>query len=528
MPRHVVVDGSNIATEGRSIPSLRQLNEAVLAYMEEHPDDLITVVVDATFGHRIDPREVPEFDAAVENNELVSPPAGAIGRGDAFVLTIANKANAIILSNDSFQEFHGDYPWLFDGDRLLGGKPVPHVGWVFVPRAPVRGPVSRRAVRDKDHGRASVSSRTHGRPTKAASEPMPVPKTPPPSPRRRRRAEPETAVPDAAPVAEAPAPTPAAPVRATVNELLPFLTFVEEHPIGTTVEGTTESYSSHGAYVTVEDVRAYVPLRYLADPAPRSARDVLSLGESASFVVVSYNPPRRSVDLAKAGLQPPGLVMAPAPIVVSPGTEAELTVSEPIESAPAAAEAEAALVAAAVPGAEPATAPAKKAARRARKAAPVEVVSEPIEPAPVEPEPVPAPAKKAAKRTRKAASAESVAAADPVKKAATRTRKAATKAAAAPAEAAPVPAEPAPAPAKKAAKRTRKTAAAEAAGAKTTRPESVGPEAAGAKATGPEAARPDGAARPDAATEPAEAPAPVPAAKKSRARKRTTPSAEAG
>src|SRR3954468_5096350 len=135
MPRHVVVDGSNVATEGRTPPSLKRWNEAVLAYLEEHPDDLITVVVDATFGHRIDPREVSEFDAAVENNELVSPPAGAIGRGDAFVLTIANKADATILSNDSFQESHPDFPWLFDEGRLVGGKPVPNVGWVFVNRA---------------------------------------------------------------------------------------------------------------------------------------------------------------------------------------------------------------------------------------------------------------------------------------------------------------------------------------------------------------------------------------------------------
>ena len=43
MPRHVVVDGSNLATEGRAMPSLKQLNEAVLAYMAEFPDALITV-----------------------------------------------------------------------------------------------------------------------------------------------------------------------------------------------------------------------------------------------------------------------------------------------------------------------------------------------------------------------------------------------------------------------------------------------------------------------------------------------------
>src|SRR5207342_1156792 len=152
MPRHVVVDGSNLATEGRSLPSLKQLNEAVLAFMEERPDDVITVVVDATFGHRIDPREVAEFDAAIENNELVSPPAGAIGRGDAFVLSIANKVGARILSNDSFQEFHGEYPWLFDEGRLIGGKPVPFVGWVFVERLPVKGPVSRKATRSARGG----------------------------------------------------------------------------------------------------------------------------------------------------------------------------------------------------------------------------------------------------------------------------------------------------------------------------------------------------------------------------------------
>ena len=72
MPHHVVVDGSNIATEGRSLPSLAQLNEAVMAFMAEHPDALITVVVDATFGHRIDAKEVKEFDEAVaEESEAV-------------------------------------------------------------------------------------------------------------------------------------------------------------------------------------------------------------------------------------------------------------------------------------------------------------------------------------------------------------------------------------------------------------------------------------------------------------------------
>src|SRR5579872_1813287 len=121
----VVVDGSNIATEGRSTPSLAQLDDAVRQFQEQFPGVQVIVVVDATFGHRIDASERAAFDEAVAHGEVVSPPAGAIGRGDAFLLRIADRSGATVLSNDSFQEFHGEYEWLFTKDRLIGGKPVP-------------------------------------------------------------------------------------------------------------------------------------------------------------------------------------------------------------------------------------------------------------------------------------------------------------------------------------------------------------------------------------------------------------------
>ena len=142
-PSYAVVDGSNIATEGRSVPSLAQLDEAVRQFQAEFPGTEVIVVVDATFGHRIDPSERKAFDEAVAHAELVSPPAGAVGRGDAFLLRVAEQVGAQVLSNDSFQEFHAEHPWLFDEDRLIGGKPVPGVGWIFTPRSPVRGVRSR-------------------------------------------------------------------------------------------------------------------------------------------------------------------------------------------------------------------------------------------------------------------------------------------------------------------------------------------------------------------------------------------------
>ncbi len=297
-PAHVVVDGSNIATEGRSMPSLAQLSEAVSGFMEEYPDAAITVVVDATFGHRIDKKEVPEFEAGISNNELVAPPAGAVGRGDAFVLGIADKVGASVLSNDSFQEFHGEYTWLFDEGRLIGGKPVPHIGWVWVDRVPVRGPISRKATRGSGGSgsrRGSGRGRRGGQGdestvrtgSKEASAPMPKPKAPPPG--RAKAAAAQSAAPKKAPSGGEP-----------VNELMPFLDFVENHPVGTSVNGTVDAYSSHGAYITIggSNVRGYVPLRLMADPMPRSAKSVMKQGESVTVVVVSFAPARRSIDCA--------------------------------------------------------------------------------------------------------------------------------------------------------------------------------------------------------------------------------------
>ena len=109
------------------------------------------------------------------NGEVISPPAGAIGRGDAFVLRIAERTGATVLSNDSFQEFHGEHPWLFDEGRLIGGKPVPGVGWIFTPRLPIRGPKSRAATaeakaKQDDHASAPAKAAELARAAKKAAK----------------------------------------------------------------------------------------------------------------------------------------------------------------------------------------------------------------------------------------------------------------------------------------------------------------------------------------------------------------------
>jgi len=299
--RHVVVDGSNIATEGRSLPSLTQLDQAVREFLGEFPDDVVHVVVDASFAHRIAPSEVATFEEAEAAGEVVSPPAGAIGRGDAFLLRIADKTGATVLSNDSFQEFHGEHEWLFESGRLIGGKPVPGVGWIFTPRTPVRGPKSREAVKEakrkkRDEGADATATgldlaalRGGGRGKKVeraiatATEEAVEPSA---SKRRRRRKGSE-------------------PPSDPINEPLAFITFIAAHPLGSDVRGRVESFSSHGAFVEADGARCYVPLSAMGDPPPRSAREVLSRTEEHVFAVQALDPLRRGVELALPGFAHP-------------------------------------------------------------------------------------------------------------------------------------------------------------------------------------------------------------------------------
>jgi Zc3h12a-like Ribonuclease NYN domain len=330
--KHVVVDGSNLATEGRTLPSLQQLDEAVRAYLEEYKPENVTVIVDASFPNRIDPSERAAFEGALTAAELITPPAGVIGRGDAFLLQIAERVHAVVLSNDSFQEFHGQYGWLFDQGRLIGGKPVPHVGWVFMERSPVRGPQSRRSMSEaKKTAKATTTS-------KAAASNTPSKRTTPKkadtqaaapgkkaartkatakatkAPRRAATKPPQRVAAKHAELAVAPEVAStrrrrtAGSAVAPYNEALPFIEFVAAHPLGSEVRGDVERFSSHGAYVLVDGTRCYLPLKNLGDPAPRAAREVLSAGQSYTFVVQAFDSPRRGVDLAI-----PGVVVTSAP-----------------------------------------------------------------------------------------------------------------------------------------------------------------------------------------------------------------------
>ena len=246
------------------MPSLKQLNEAVLAYMAEHPDALITVVVDATFGHRIDPRRWPSSTRPSATTRLVAPPAGAIGRGDAFVLSIANKVNATILSNDCYQEFHGTVHVAVrrgSADRRQAG--AAHRLGVRQPAAGARADQSQVGQRGQARRRAPTASKAA---SPEASQPMPVPAAPPPGrdaaearPRPRAQAVAARQARSRRPSRRSRQAGRRRQGRADTEEhrhqrpaAVPDVR--RAHQPGSSVNAIVENYSSHGAYVRIGDV----------------------------------------------------------------------------------------------------------------------------------------------------------------------------------------------------------------------------------------------------------------------------------
>ena len=162
-----------------------------------------------------------------------------------------------MLSNDSFQEFHGEYEWLFDKGRLIGGKPVPGVGWTLPPH-PVRGhePESVKEAKRKKQPRGARQraastwprERSRGRSgerklQRAIAVAVEEAVEPAKSGRKRRRRR---------RVGEVPAEP--------LNEPFNFITFIAGNQLGDEVEGTVEEFSSHGAFISVDGPRCYLPL----------------------------------------------------------------------------------------------------------------------------------------------------------------------------------------------------------------------------------------------------------------------------
>ncbi len=174
---------------------------------------------------------------------------------------------------------------------------------------------------------------------------MPIPRTPPPSIKLAAKTK-ATATSVAASPASAPATSARTKPTTAVNELTPFLEFVEKYKIGSKVKGVVDSYSAHGVYVRIGDVCGYLPLRLMANPAPRSAREFVKIGQQVSLVVSSFTASRRSIDVGinepatqvkKAAATAPAAVTS-APAAPTKRAKKQKKRAAPVQTRPATAQ----------------------------------------------------------------------------------------------------------------------------------------------------------------------------------------------
>jgi hypothetical protein len=106
----VILDGSNIAWEEKSLSNKPQINniEAMINRLSRANFKKIVTVADAALRYQID--EQKKLDKLVKDGAMKMLPARV--DGDKFILRLAEEENAMIVSNDMFKEFRETAPWI--------------------------------------------------------------------------------------------------------------------------------------------------------------------------------------------------------------------------------------------------------------------------------------------------------------------------------------------------------------------------------------------------------------------------------
>lgn len=96
---HLVVDGSALAGQDLSVPSVARLLAAIAALKVQFPETSATVLIDAALPHRVSPSERPHLERALLEGRVVAPPAGTVGGTvgftSAIVARIGTKARTV-------------------------------------------------------------------------------------------------------------------------------------------------------------------------------------------------------------------------------------------------------------------------------------------------------------------------------------------------------------------------------------------------------------------------------------------------
>lgn len=107
----IIVDGANVAyieASSDGDPKISNI-QAVRDRLEEKGFDPI-VMVDAGLRYEID--DPAQLEALIDSHEVHQAPSGT--DADYFIWEIAEEHHALVVSNDEFESYRDQYPWIDD------------------------------------------------------------------------------------------------------------------------------------------------------------------------------------------------------------------------------------------------------------------------------------------------------------------------------------------------------------------------------------------------------------------------------
>lgn len=106
-----IVDGANVAhieVTAKGNPKVTNLIAVRQVLVERGYEPII--IVDAALRHRID--DADHLEALINKQQVRQAPAGT--DADYFVIKIADEENAVIISNDQYNDYLEEHPWVAD------------------------------------------------------------------------------------------------------------------------------------------------------------------------------------------------------------------------------------------------------------------------------------------------------------------------------------------------------------------------------------------------------------------------------
>ena len=107
----VVIDGANVAYEERSAGGKPKLSNLlrVRGELEGRGFEAI-ILVDASLKYDIDDQE--QLEKLIQSQQVRQVPAGT--DADYFIIQFADQLDALIVTNDRYKDYAGQYPWIPD------------------------------------------------------------------------------------------------------------------------------------------------------------------------------------------------------------------------------------------------------------------------------------------------------------------------------------------------------------------------------------------------------------------------------